>query len=174
MPTPPPAGVVAAAGLPYALLGGALLGARTTPAVFEPWGPPSLLLGSAALLVFGIVGYAAVGGVPRLFMAGRRPGSPACWPRCSATGGVSPAGSAAAPLTTVIGSAATAIADRRLVGQAAGAGTARPARGDPQGRPVPERAKVFVTWRGPRTRSPGCCCLRLGLRRAGHRVPADR
>ncbi|GHJ05918.1 hypothetical protein TPA0907_02850 [Micromonospora humidisoli] len=81
--------VVAAAGLPYALLGGALLGAPDDARLVD-LGAPSLLLGSAALLVFGIVGYAAVGGVQRLFMAGAAAGLTGVLAALLCYGGVSP------------------------------------------------------------------------------------
>ncbi|MFI6761343.1 type VII secretion integral membrane protein EccD [Micromonospora sp. NPDC050417] len=94
--------VVAASGLPYAFVGGALLAAPDgTP--LTSLGASSLLLGSALLLVFSVIGYTGVAAVQRLFMAGLA---------CSLTGvvaallclvGAAPVGAAAVALTLVIG-----------------------------------------------------------------------
>ncbi|MEU1603567.1 type VII secretion integral membrane protein EccD [Micromonospora matsumotoense] len=136
--------VVAAAGLPYALLGGALLAAPDGARVVD-LGAPSLLLGSAALLVFGIVGYAAVGGVQRLFMAGSTAGLTGVLAALLCYGGVSPAGAAAATLTTVIG----LLPGYPLIAGWLGKLPVPELPDRPEeilkDRPVPERAKVFVT-----------------------------
>ena len=67
-------------------------------------GAPSLLLGSAALLVFSVLGYTGVAAVQRLFMAGARDRrSPACSAALLCLAGMAPAGAAAVTLTAVIG-----------------------------------------------------------------------
>jgi type VII secretion integral membrane protein EccD len=94
-------GVVAAAGLPYALVGGTLVGAPADTALRHLTGP-ELLLGCTALLVFSVIGYVGVAAVQRLFLAGLV-GS-----LCGALGvgltlaGMSPVGSAAVILTLVL------------------------------------------------------------------------
>jgi type VII secretion integral membrane protein EccD len=58
----------AGSGLPYAFLGGFLLSAPDQ-AGLAGFGAPQLLVGSIALLIFGIIGYVGVGAVSRLFVA---------------------------------------------------------------------------------------------------------
>lgn len=94
--------VVAAAGLPYAFVGGALLTAPGDLALAR-LGAPSLLLGSAALLVFSVIGYTAVAAVQRLFMAGLAVSLTGLLAALLCLAGVSSAGSAAVTLTAVIG-----------------------------------------------------------------------
>ncbi|GAA4728269.1 type VII secretion integral membrane protein EccD [Phytohabitans rumicis] len=94
--------VVAASGLPYAFAGGALLAAPSDIALSR-LGSPSLLLGSAALLVFSIIGYAGVAAVQRLFMAGLATSLAGLLGALICFAGASPAGAAAVTLTTVIG-----------------------------------------------------------------------
>jgi len=93
---------VAACGLPYAFAGGALLAAPAGAAV-DRLGAPSLLLGSAALLLAGIVGYTGVAGTQRLFTAGAATGATGALAALLCLAGASAAGSAAITLTTVIG-----------------------------------------------------------------------
>lgn len=93
---------VAASGLPYAFVGGALL-AAPADVVVTRLGAPSLLLGSATLLLFGIIGYTGVAAVQRLFTAGLAAGLTGVLAALLCLGGMSPAGSAAVTLTTVIG-----------------------------------------------------------------------
>ena len=92
-------GVVAAAGLPYAFLGGALVSAppgRPAP------GAPELLLGFTALLVLSVVGYAGVGAAQRLFMAGLLVALAGLLGAALRLAGVSTVGSAAVMLTVVL------------------------------------------------------------------------
>lgn len=94
--------VVAAAGLPYAFAGGAWL--ITAPeAVPLGIGAAGLLLGSAVLLVFGVLGHAGVAGLPRLFTAGVATALAGLLAALLALAGISPAGSAAVALTVAIG-----------------------------------------------------------------------
>jgi type VII secretion integral membrane protein EccD len=94
--------VVAAAGLPYAFVGGALLAAPSDLALAR-LGAPNLLLGSAALLVFSVIGYTAVAAVQRLFMAGLAASLTGLLAATLCLAGVSSAGSAAVTLTAAIG-----------------------------------------------------------------------
>lgn len=95
-------GVVAGVGLPYAFLGGSLL--LTPPdAGLTHLGAPGLLLGSAALLVFGVLGHTGVAGVPRLFMAGISLALLGALAALLCLAGVSGAGAAAVALTVAIG-----------------------------------------------------------------------
>ncbi|GAB3160487.1 type VII secretion integral membrane protein EccD [Micromonospora sonneratiae] len=94
--------VVAACGLPYAFAGGALLAAPDGVGVTE-LGVSSLLLGSAALLVFSVVGYTGVAAVQRLFMAGLTTGVTGLLAALLCLAGLSPAGTAAVSLTIAIG-----------------------------------------------------------------------
>ena len=64
-------GVVAGCALPYAFAGGAC-SPRPTGATLPHLGAPSLLLGSAALLVFGVVGYLGAAHVPASSWPARR------------------------------------------------------------------------------------------------------
>ncbi|MBO4209862.1 type VII secretion integral membrane protein EccD [Micromonospora echinofusca] len=93
--------VVAAAGLPYALAGGALL-AVPDGAGLSRLGAPGVLLGSAALLVFSLAGYVGVAGVQRIFMAGITTGLAGLLAAGLCFAGASGAGAAAVTLTTVI------------------------------------------------------------------------
>jgi type VII secretion integral membrane protein EccD len=93
--------VVAASGLPYALLGGALFAAGAdTPAT--QLGAPSVLLGSATLLVFSVIGYVGVAAVQRLFMAGLSIGLAGLLAAGLSLVGMSAAGAAAVVLTVAI------------------------------------------------------------------------
>jgi type VII secretion integral membrane protein EccD len=94
--------VVAAAGLPYAFLGGALLVAPSgTP--LTHLGAPDLLAGSTTLLVASVVGYTGVAAVHRLFMAGLAAGLTGLLAALLSLAGTSTAGAAAVTLTVVIG-----------------------------------------------------------------------
>lgn len=93
---------VAASGLPYAFAGGALL-AAPDDVVLTRLGVPSLLLGSATLLLFGIIGHTGVAAMQRLFTAGMAAGLTGVLAALLCLAGMSPAGSAAVTLTTVIG-----------------------------------------------------------------------
>ncbi|HEU4423912.1 MAG TPA: type VII secretion integral membrane protein EccD, partial [Pilimelia sp.] len=93
---------LAASGLPYAFVGGALLASPGDVEVTR-LGAPSLLLGSAALLLFAVLGYTGVAAVQRLFMAGLLAGVTGAVAALLCLAGMSPAGSAAVTLTAVIG-----------------------------------------------------------------------
>jgi type VII secretion integral membrane protein EccD len=94
--------LVSAAGLPYAFVGGALLAAPAdTP--LNRLGAASLLLGSALLLVFSVIGYTGVAAVQRLFMAGLASSLTGLLAALLCLAGVSSVGAAAVALTTVIG-----------------------------------------------------------------------
>ena len=95
-------GVVAAAGLPYAFAGGALLPAPDTVGL-SGLGAANLLLGSAALLVFSIIGYTGVAAVHLMFMAGLWTSLLGMLAALLCLAGMSPAGAAAVALTTAIG-----------------------------------------------------------------------
>ncbi|HET6215222.1 MAG TPA: type VII secretion integral membrane protein EccD [Micromonosporaceae bacterium] len=94
--------VAAASGLPYAFLGGALL---VAPEGLSPGrlGAPNLLLGSAMLLVFSVVGYTGVAAVQRLFMAGLVVSLAGGLAAQLCLAGMPPAGSAAVTMTAVLG-----------------------------------------------------------------------
>lgn len=62
-------GVVAGCGLPYAFVGG-LLAAIPSGNSIHAVGAPSIMLASASLIVFGVIGYAAVAATLRFFVAG--------------------------------------------------------------------------------------------------------
>ncbi|MFD0822576.1 type VII secretion integral membrane protein EccD, partial [Micromonospora zhanjiangensis] len=95
---------VAAAGLPYAVVGGALVAAPSGLALdVTQLGASNLLLGSAALLLFSIVGYTGVAAVQRLFMAGIALSLTGLLAALLSLGGTAPAGAAAVSLTVVIG-----------------------------------------------------------------------
>lgn len=93
--------VLAACGLPYAFLGGALLVAPSdTP--LTRLGAPNLLLGSAALLLFSVVGYLGVAAVQRVFMAGLGTSLMGLLAASLSLGGMPSAGAAAVALTLVL------------------------------------------------------------------------
>jgi type VII secretion integral membrane protein EccD len=94
--------VVAAGGLLYAFAGGALLAAPGDVALTRV-GAPSLLLGSAALLVFSVIGYTGVAAVQRLFMAGLVASLTGVLAALLCLAGMAPTGAAAVALTAVIG-----------------------------------------------------------------------
>ncbi|MGW4460885.1 type VII secretion integral membrane protein EccD [Micromonospora sp. NPDC004704] len=94
--------VVAASGLPYAFVGGALLAAPGDVALTD-LGASSLLLGSALLLVFSVIGYTGVAAVQRLFMAGLAASLTGLLAALLCLAGATPVGAAAVALTTVIG-----------------------------------------------------------------------
>jgi type VII secretion integral membrane protein EccD len=89
--------VVAAAGLPYAFLGGAWL--LSAPEV----GAPGLLLGSATLLLLSVLGHVGVAGLTRLFVAGEAAAMTGLLAAALALAGMSAEGAAAVALTTAIG-----------------------------------------------------------------------
>ena len=94
--------VVAAAGLPYAFFGGAWL---ITPkeSGFLGIGAAGLLLGSAVLLVAGVIGNIGVAGLPRLFTAGIATAVTGLIAALLCVAGLSAAGAAAVTLTVAIG-----------------------------------------------------------------------
>jgi type VII secretion integral membrane protein EccD len=93
---------VAASGLPYAFLGGALLAAPSDRSLLH-LGAPDLLLGSATLLVFSVLGYAGVAAVQRLFMTGLATSAAGLLAAVMCLSGASTQGAAAVTLTVVIG-----------------------------------------------------------------------
>jgi type VII secretion integral membrane protein EccD len=94
--------VTAASGLPYAFLGGALLVAPGN-APLTDLGVPNLLLGSAALLLFSVLGHTGVAALQRLFMAGIGTSLAGIVAALLCLAGASPAGSAGVTLTIAIG-----------------------------------------------------------------------
>jgi type VII secretion integral membrane protein EccD len=135
--------VVAATGLPYGFAGGALLaGPNDTP--LTQLGLPSLLLGSAVLLVLSIVGYTGVAAAQQLFTAGLVAGLAGLLAAFLQLTGVSPAGAAAVTLTAVIALLPGYPLFASWLGK-----LPRPELPDrPEGiladRPVPRRADVFT------------------------------
>ncbi len=95
-------GLVAASGLPYAFLGGAWLLAPADAGVLDP-GAPGLLLGSAVLLVFSVLGHTGVAGVLRLFTAGIALSLLGAVAALLRLAGMSTGGAAAVTLTIAIG-----------------------------------------------------------------------
>jgi type VII secretion integral membrane protein EccD len=122
---------VAASALPYALLGGALLGDR-------------LLLGAAALLAASVLGYVGVAALRHLFMAGIATGVAGLLAGVLYLGGVSVAGAAAVTLTVAL----ALLPGYPLI--ASGLGRLPvpqvPQRAEEilEDRPVPDRADVFA------------------------------
>jgi type VII secretion integral membrane protein EccD len=94
--------VVAASGLTYAFFAGAWLLTPAGAGVLGT-GAPGLLLGSAMLLVLSVLGHAGVAALSRLFVAGIAASLTGMLAALLAIAGISPAGSAAVALTTVIG-----------------------------------------------------------------------
>ncbi|MEV0733894.1 type VII secretion integral membrane protein EccD [Polymorphospora sp. NPDC050346] len=136
--------VVAAAGLPYAFAGGALL-AAPSGAALAALGAPSVLLGSAALLVAAVVGYTAVAAVQRLFMAGIVTGLVGGLAGLLCVVGLSAAGAAAVALTVAIG----LLPSYPLMASWMGRMPMPELPGRPEeilaDRPVPRRSDVFAT-----------------------------
>ncbi|MCI4065048.1 type VII secretion integral membrane protein EccD [Micromonospora sp. R77] len=95
-------GVVAAAGLPYAFLGGAWLLAPADGGVLG-FGASGLLLGSATLLLFSVLGHVGVAGLPRLFVAGVAAALTGLLSALLCLAGISATGAAAVALTAAIG-----------------------------------------------------------------------
>jgi type VII secretion integral membrane protein EccD len=95
-------GIFAASGLLYAFFGGAWL---LTPddAGFLGIGASGLLLGSAALLVFSVLGHTGVAGLPRLFVAGIAAAFTGLLAALLCLAGISADGAAAVALTAAIG-----------------------------------------------------------------------
>jgi type VII secretion integral membrane protein EccD len=89
-------GLVGAAALPYGFIGGALV---TTPVA----GAGSLLVGSAITVLVGVLGYLAVAGLGRLFVAGVLAGILGLVAALLRGWSMSPAGCAAVVLTLAIG-----------------------------------------------------------------------
>jgi type VII secretion integral membrane protein EccD len=134
---------VAASGLPYAFLGGALLVAPAGRSLTH-LGAPDLLLGSAALLVCSVIGYAGVAAVQRLFMAGLSAAVAGLLAALLCLAGMSTAGSAAVTLTVVIG----LLPGYPLIAGALGKLPVPDLPDRPEqileDRPVPKRAGVFA------------------------------
>ncbi|GAA5188692.1 type VII secretion integral membrane protein EccD [Rugosimonospora acidiphila] len=94
--------VLAGCALPYAFAGGLLLTAPAGTAL-DRLGAPQLLLGSAALTVFGVIGYAGVAATLRVFVAGIGAGLAGMLAALLCFAGTSPAGAAAITLTVALG-----------------------------------------------------------------------
>jgi type VII secretion integral membrane protein EccD len=134
--------VVAAAGLPYAFVGGAVLGAPSdTP--LTGLGAPSMLLGAGALLVFSMIGYTGVAAVQRLFMAGLATSLAGLLGALICLAGASAQGAAAVTLTTLIG----LLPSYPLIASGLGRLPVPELPDRPEAiledRPVPKRADVF-------------------------------
>lgn len=135
--------VVAACGLPYAFVGGALLaGPRDTP--LTELGLPSLLLGSAALVALSVVSYVGVATMRQFFMAGLVVGLAGLLAAALRGLELPTAGAAAATLTAVL----ALLPAYPLVASWLGK-LPRPELPDrPEGiladRPLPKRSEVFA------------------------------
>jgi type VII secretion integral membrane protein EccD len=94
--------VLAGAALPYGFVGGALVAAREGAGLTE-LGASGLLLGSAALLVFSVIGYTGVAAGHLVFMAGVLTALTGLLSAVLGLAGMAAGGVAAVALTTVIG-----------------------------------------------------------------------
>lgn len=135
---------VAATGLPYAFAGGALIAAPEHVGLFR-MGATSLLLGSAGLLVFSVIGYTGVAAVQRLFMAGLAASFTGLVAAGLCLAGVAPAGAAAVALTAAIG----LLPGYPLIASSLGRLPVPELPDRPEqileDRPVPRRADVFAS-----------------------------
>jgi type VII secretion integral membrane protein EccD len=95
-------GVVAACALPYAFVGG-LLAVAPAHASLTALGAPSMLLGSAALIVFGVIGFTAVAAALRVFVAGTGAGVAGLIAAALCLAGMSANGATAIVATIAIG-----------------------------------------------------------------------
>jgi type VII secretion integral membrane protein EccD len=95
-------GVVAGCALPYAFVGGLLAVAPAGTSIAH-LGAPSLMVGSAALIVFGVVGFAAVAAQLRVFVAGIGAGVAGLLGALLSFAGMSGTGATAVTLTVAIG-----------------------------------------------------------------------
>jgi type VII secretion integral membrane protein EccD len=134
---------VAAAGLPYAFAGGALLAAPDDSSVFR-LGASSLLLGSAALLVFSVVGYTGVAAIQRLFMGGLAASMAGLLASILCLAGMEPAGAAAVTLTAVIGLLPSYPLIASWIGRLPVPELPERAEDILEDRPVPKRSDVFA------------------------------
>ncbi len=108
-------------------------------------GAPSLLLGSAALLVFSVAGYTGVAALQSLFTAGLAAGIAGLLAALSCLAGMSAAGAAAVTLTVAIGM----LSGYPLIASWIGRLPAPELPDRPEGiledRPVPRRTDVFAS-----------------------------
>src|SRR5215467_8633397 len=95
-------GVVASCALPYAFAGG-LFAVAPAHAPLTAVGAPSMLLGSAALIAFGVIGFTAVAATLRVFVAGAGAGVAGLVGALLCLAGMSAGGAAAVVLTVAIG-----------------------------------------------------------------------
>jgi type VII secretion integral membrane protein EccD len=95
-------GVVTGCALPYAFVAGAFTVAPSH-AGLTGLGAPSLLLGSAVLLVFSVIGLTAVAATARVFVAGLGAGVAGLLAAALSLAGMSAEGAAAVTLTVTIG-----------------------------------------------------------------------
>ena len=94
--------IVATVAMVYAAAGGFIVAAPADLPLSRT-GAPEVLLGSAALLVFGIVGYVGVGALTRVFVAGIAVGIQGVVAALLCYASMSPAGAAAVAVTVSIG-----------------------------------------------------------------------
>lgn len=135
--------VVAASGLPYAFAGGALLAAPGDIGVTR-LGASSLLLGSAALLVFSLIGYTGVAAIQRLFMAGMASSVIGLLASLLCLMGMGPGGAAAVALTAVIGLLPSYPLIASWIGRLPVPELPERAEDILEDRPVPKRSDVFA------------------------------
>lgn len=133
----------AASGLPYALLGGALV-ALPNDAALTDIGTPNLLLGSAVLLVYAVIGYVGAAAVQRLFMAGLAVGAAGALAAGLRLAGMPPAGAAAVTLTVAIGMLPAYPLVASWVGRLPVPQLPARPEGILEDQPVPRRADVFA------------------------------
>ncbi|MEH1130100.1 type VII secretion integral membrane protein EccD [Micromonospora sp. CPCC 206061] len=135
--------VVAASGLPYAFAGGALLAAPGDTGITR-LGASSLLLGSAALLVFSVIGYTGVAAIQRLFMAGIASSVIGLLASLLCLMGMKPGGAAAVALTAVIGLLPSYPLIASWIGRLPVPELPERAEDILEDRPVPKRSDVFA------------------------------
>lgn len=135
--------IVASSGLPYAFLAGALLAAPAGSSLVHI-SAGSVLLGSAVLLIFSVLGYTSVAAVQRLFMAGALVGVVGMLAGILDLAGTAPAGAAAVALTVVIGLLPSYPLVASWVGRLPVPALPNKPEEILEDRPVPRRADVFT------------------------------
>ncbi len=136
-------GAVAGAALPYAFLAG-LVATAPNDAGVDGAGAGGLMLGSAVLIVFSVIGYASVAATLRVFVAGIGAGAAGVVAGALSVLGVSARGSAAVVLAAAIGLLPAYPLIARSLGRVPM--PALPARPEEilAERPVPPRDSVFA------------------------------
>jgi type VII secretion integral membrane protein EccD len=136
-------GVIAGCALPYAFVAGLLMTAPSAAHLLDV-GAPGLLLGSAMLIVFGVICYTTVAATLRIFVAAIGAGAAGAVAALLSMAGVSTAGSAAIVLTAAIG----LLPGYPLIARALGGlpVPTLPARPEEilEDRPLPPREHVFA------------------------------